>query len=208
MTNTLAEALAYAGRQHVHTDMPASLKAQGFDDWEGACQGFVRSCWDIGPLFGSAFAQWLGADAADRHPGGNPADAPLGSALCYKGTGPNGHIMFAARDFPRGAAGAWSNDLVRTGKIDKVLRTDPTTHWGQGYLGYLTAINDVDLPIGKPASRPRPKQIKRYAAIHTAINNLGASLDVAKRQHDAADAKTLEAEIARLEKMYAKLRRS
>lgn len=207
MTRSVAGALAYAGAQHQRVDLPASLRAQGADDWEGFCQAFVRSCYGINSLFGSAWAQWNGADPEDRHPGGNPADAPLGAALCFKGSGPFGHIDLAARPFPRGAAGAWSNDLVRHGQIDKVLRTDPTTHWGQRYLGWLSAVNDVDLPLSDPRKRARPRQAKRYAAIETAMRNLEASLATARRQHDAADVRVLEVEIARLDRLHKTLRR-
>lgn len=206
-TRTVAGALTYAGQQHNHIVMPPSLLAQGAHDWEGFCQAFVRSCYGIGSLFGSAWAQWNGADAADRHPGGSPDDAPVGAALCFKGSGPNGHIDLGAHPFPRGPSAAWSNDLVRHGGIDKVLRTDPTTHWGQRYLGWLSAVNDVDLPLHKPTDHARPKQTKKYAAIETAMRNLEASLTVAQRQHDATDVRALEAEITRLDRLHKKLRR-
>jgi hypothetical protein len=183
-------ALAYARAQH---DRPTQ-------DWEGYCQKFMRSCYGIPPLFTSAYAQWLGADPEDRHAGGSPSDAPLGSALVYKGTGPYGHIMLAARPFPNGVAAAWSNDLVHRGRIDKVARTAPVTAWRQGYLGYLTAVNDVDLRYLRPQNR-------RYQAIARAIANLETALATAKVQRDAADIKTLTGELDRLHTLYDTLRR-
>lgn len=185
------QALDHAAAEHDHPSQ----------DWEGFCQKFVRSCYGIPSLFGSAFAQWVGADPEDRHAGGKPSDAPLGSALVYKGSNPFGHIMLAARPFPNGTAAAWSNDLVRTGRIDKVARTAPTTAWGQGYLGYLTAINDVDLRYKRPQNR-------RYEALAAGIRNLETALATAKVQRDAADVRALTAELGRLHTMYDTLRRS
>jgi hypothetical protein len=184
------EALAYGRAQHEHPT----------EDWKGMCQRFTRKSYAIEfALFGSAIAQWNGADPEDRHAGGHPSDAPVGSALCYAG-GRFGHIMPAARPFGNGVEAAWSNDLVHTGKIDKVARTAPITAWGHTYLGYLTAVNDVDLRYRRP-------QNKRYVAIQRAIANLETSLHAAKAQHDTSDVKVLTAELDRLHKLYDTLRR-
>jgi hypothetical protein len=205
VTRTVDGALAYARQQHAHVSMPASLRVQGFHDWEGACQGFVRSAYDIGALFGSAWAQWNGADPEDRHVGGSPDDAPLGAALCFKGSGVNGHIDLAAKHFKSGRTAAWSNDLVRNGQIDKVPRTAPVGAWGQRYLGWLSAVNDVDLPLSH-GGKAKPKQTKRYVAVESAMRNLEASLRTAKAQHDTADVTALEREVERLHGLYTKLR--
>jgi hypothetical protein len=184
---TTAEALAYLRQQH----------ASGSTSWAGMCQKLARSSYGIGPLFGSAAAQWFGADAADKHAGGKPSDAPVGSELCYLG-GKFGHIMTAANPFPSGVAAAWSNDLVVHGRVDKVARTAPITAWGHRYVGYITAINDVDL---------RMPQRQRYAAIEGAIERMRTARATAKSQGDTADVKVIDAEIARLQTMYDTLRR-
>lgn len=184
---TTKEALQRAQAEH----------ARRSRDWTGYCQMFVRSCYGVGPLFGSAIAQWHGCDPEDRHPGGKPADAPVGSLLCYAG-GKFGHIQLAAHDFPSGASGAWSNDLLRVGYIDKVHRNAPVNRWGHRYLGFITAVNDVDL---------RMPQKEHYAAIQKAINRLDAARDVARAQSDAADVAVLSDEIARLKRLYDTLRR-
>lgn len=189
------EALKYAQQQH----------ASATQDWTGFCQKFVRSCYGIGPLFGSAWLQWLGADPEDRHVGGSPDDAPLGSALCYKGSGVFGHIDLAARAFKNDTSAAWSNDLVRWGDIDKVARTAPTSAWGQTYLGYLTAVNDVDLRLHEKKP-PKPKQDKPYKSVERAIEKMQTALHTAIVQKDAADQKVFRAEIARLKKMHGRLR--
>lgn len=191
---TVAQALAYARAEHENET----------EDWTGYCQRFVRSCYALPSLFGSAWAQWLGADADDKHPGDNPADAPVGAALCFRG-GTYGHIMLAANERPDGTAGAWSNDLVRTGDIDHVARTAPEYVWGHVYVGWLSAVNDYDLQLDtdKP---PQPRQDKHYQRIARAIEKLEAARTVAAAVGEKRDAKMLTAEIRDLRDLYAELR--
>lgn len=209
--NTLAQALQRAQAE----------AANPSTDWTGYCQKFVRTCWGIPPLFSSAWTQWQGADDEDRHVGGSPDDAPLGAALCFKGSGQYGHIELAARPFRDGSGAAWSNDLVRYGEIDKVLRTAAVTKWNQPYLGYLTAVNDYDLRL-EQAEPPKPKHDKPYQAIDKAIANLERSMEslmraraTAKEQKDHADSQALaqeirdlRTEIKDLHVLYARLRRA
>jgi hypothetical protein len=190
---TVEQALAFARAEHDDATM----------DWGGYCQRFVRTAYGIPSLFASAWAQWLGADDEDRHPGDDPADAPLGAALCFKGSGPYGHIMLAA-----GEGGAWSNDLVRTGEIDWVTRTAPTTKWGQTYLGYLTAVNDYDLQLKAPTARPKPKHDKRYAGIGRAIERLEGARDRARDLKEWRDAKAITAQLVELRELYDLVRHS
>jgi hypothetical protein len=187
---TYEQALEFARHEHERESQ----------DWDGMCQKFVRTCYSIPALFASAWAQWNGADPEDRHPGGKPADAPLGSALCFKGTSPFGHIMLAARD-----NGAWSNDVKRQGDIDWCTRSFPATHWHQNYLGYLTAVNDYDLQL-REAKPPRPKQTKRYEAVARAINNIDTAIENAKKRDDWKDVKVLRAQRNELRDLYELVR--
>lgn len=189
------DALEYAQAQHAHPTK----------NWKNWCLVFVRSSYGIPAMFGSAYAAWVGAEPEGRHPGGDPADAPLGAALCFKGSGPFGHIDLAARQ--TGANGSWSNDIVHVGKIDKVPRNAPVKAWGHHYLGYLTEVNgwDLNLHAKKPA---KPKQNKKYKGLAKAIDGLEDALRGAKNTHDAQDIKTFEAELKRLKEQYSKLRRS
>lgn len=195
---TQGEALAWARAQVVNRSQ----------DWTNYCQKFVHDAYGIPALFSSAYAQWLGADPADRFPGGNIDDAPVGSALCFKGVNPFGHIDLAAHPFQSGNTGAFSNDLLREGYIDKVHRDAPITVWGHRYLGYLTAVNGYDLQLHKPHAHPVPKQQVPYRGIEAAITALEGSLATAGTQHDPGDVKALRAEVGRLKKMYGKLRRN
>lgn len=188
---TFDEALAFARAE----------SADPTEDWTGYCQRFVRTAYGIPSLFGSAWAQWLGADPEDRHAGGDPSDAPAGSALCFKGAGPFGHIDLGARDEAR----AWSNDLVTVGDIDNVDRTAPTTKWGQRYLGYLTAVNDYDLQL-KVAGPPKPKQTKRYASVAKAIERMEDAVARAAELGEKRDARALRTELRDLRELYDLLR--
>lgn len=195
--NALPEALAYA-RNEVRN---------GSARWHALCQMFVHDMWGIPALFGSAWAQWLGADSSDKHVGGSPDDAPVGAALCFKGSGVFGHIDTAAHPFRSGNSAAFSNDLIRDGHIDKVHRSAPTTVWGQRYLGYLTAVNNYDLQLHLATPVPKPKQV-RYRAVGEAVTKMGLALDTAKAQGDKADVALLEKEITDLKALYAKIRRN
>lgn len=160
------------------------------DDWAGYCLRFVRMAYDIPPLFRSAWLAWLGADPDDRHPGRNPAAAPVGAALCYRGSR-YGHIMLAARPAHDGTPMAWSNDLARHGRIDYVPRSAPESRWGQTYVGWLSAVNQVDL--GLVTDRPR-----RYPDINRAIRHLQAALAAERATGDRADRRALLRELTHL----------
>lgn len=173
-------------------------------NWGGYCQSDCRQSYGLPSLFGSAWSQWLGLDDEDRHTG-KIEDAPVGAPLFFRG-GTYGHVMLAANPFKDGRPGAWSNDLVQYGMIDKVARTAPVIHWGQQYVGWGSSLNGYDLEL-KAKAKPKPKQNKRYKMYDRAIQNLERSLETAKRQGDKADAKVIRADIARLKKHYDNLRR-
>jgi hypothetical protein len=134
--NTVGESLLFMRQQHKNPTK----------SWKGRCQELFRTALgqDQGK-YGSAYQQWLNTPDDRKHVGGNPNHAPIGSGLCFKGKGPNGHIMEAARPFSNGTQAAWSNDLVRPGKVDKVHRDAPIKIWGMEYLGYITNVNDKDI---------------------------------------------------------------
>lgn len=174
-------------------------------DWEAFCQMLFRLAYQVPALYGSAFAQW---QAADHKVVTTDLDsAPVGAGLCTKGSNPAGHIFDAAYPFRSGLSGAWSNDLVVTGKVNKVHRNAPMIHWGHSPLGYVLEVNEyeLDLTHGKP---PKPKQNKRYLAVKVAITKMERSLETAKRQKDAHDVRLLTKEIKDLKVLYSRLRHS
>lgn len=142
--NSVSEALAWYQQQN-----RAPRRS-----WENDCQEAFRTSYGMGPVFGTAYKQWLGVPKGLKVIGGNPDDAPVGSGLCYKGKGAAGHIMLAAYPFENGVAGAWSNDLLHVGHIDKVSRRAPITVWGHKYLGYILSVNGREIVPPKVTVKP------------------------------------------------------
>lgn len=172
-------------------------------DYEGLCGVFTRSALDIPPRDPSAIAMWFGADPESRHPASNADDAPHGHPFVWAGGSKGfGHIDLPAWPFPDGNPGAWSNDLVRTGGIDKVDRNAPQTVWGQTPKGWLDELNGYDLRTGKP------KDSKPYLALERAAHNIGVALDTAEHEHDAHDIDVLTRQLHRLERLSHTLKHS
>jgi hypothetical protein len=86
-----------------------------------------------------------------------------------------------------------------------VLRTAPTSQWGQGYLGYLTAVNGYDLNL-KTAQPPAPKEDKPYVRIARAIDRLEKARETARKLGEHDDARALTDEIKDLRGLYNHLR--
>lgn len=172
-------------------------------DWTNFCQMLARMAYGIPALYGSAFAQWLGADS--KHPHNDLSSAPVGSLLCTKGSNPAGHIFYASRPFASGTPAGWSNDLVVTGDVDKVSRQAPHDHWGHKNLGHILEVNEheLDLTHGKP---PKPKQNKRYLSVKVAIDKMEHARDNAKASGDRHDVRLLNREIHDLKVLYSNIR--
>ena len=199
-TNLLAS-LTGAPKVAGRTALEACVWARGQSErpsqsWLGLCLAFVHEALDIPALFPTAIAAWWGADPDSRHPDTNADDAIHGHPFVWAGGSKGfGHIDLPAWAFPGGRPGAWSNDLVREGQIDKVDRNAPQTVWGQRPKGWLDELNGYDLQTGKP------KQNKPYLALEAAIHNIGTALDTAEHQHDTHDIKVLTAEMHRLQRL-------
>ena len=195
MSRTPGQALGYMRAQVEHPSQ----------SWKDRCQELCRKSYDAEAIFGTAYAQWLGADSEDRHYG--PIEsAPPGALLCFKGSNPAGHIDEAAHPFGSGPVAAFSNDLVVVGRVNKVERTAPETHWGQRYLGWLSTICGHAIDFDKPHRPAKPKQDQHYARLERAIHNLEHALDTAQDQHDHADAEALRQQVKVMQRLYVKLR--
>lgn len=174
-------------------------------NWGGWCLIDSRMSYNIPPLALSAWAAWLAADDDAKHPTTNFDDAPVGAALITKGTNPAGHIYIAAFPFKSGNSGAWSNDIVETGMLNKVHRDAPVGAWNHQRIGWMDEINGYDLRL-KEKKPPKPKQDKPYKRVALAIDRLEGALATAKTQHDQHDVRILRREVAHLKKQYALLR--
>lgn len=119
----------------------------------GYCLQWVRICWEVGSLYGSAIDAWNGARY--KHPGDrNP---PKGAPLFYRG-GQYGHIVIAKDD------GMRSTDCPSAGRVGNAALSWPETHWGQQYLGWTEDLNGVKLPgLSKdPTPDPEDKDMPDY----------------------------------------------
>lgn len=100
-------------------------------DWYNKCQSHVRQAYGVGAWAPSAWDAWNSIPSAHRNPGSNPAGAPRGAALYYRG-GQYGHVAIAIGKTTNDKC--LSNDYVRRGRIDETPRTFP--RWGITYVGW------------------------------------------------------------------------
>lgn len=202
--NNRAEALAYARAQRDHLDPPAKYGST----WNNDCQAFVHVAYGLlTGGFATAFAQWVGMDAEDRHPTSDLSKAPVGALLFSRGSNPAGHVWLAAFDFPNGTPGSFSTDMNAKvfGGISKVPRNAPRDRWSQDLLGWGTSVNGyrLDLSGSKPARAIEPRQYKRVAR---AINNLENALENAVRGDREHDARLIRTEVRHQKELYSELR--
>ncbi|MFI7068115.1 hypothetical protein ACIBL3_44495 [Kribbella sp. NPDC050124] len=102
-------------------------------DWFRLCLVFVRKCFNVGPLYGSAEKGYFGTDF--RH--GTTGTPPLGVPVWWTNGG-DGHVAISAGD-----GTCFSNDIKRRGKIDRVAISFITRNWGQRYRGWSEDVNGV-----------------------------------------------------------------
>lgn len=100
-------------------------------DWYNLCQSHVRQAMGVGAWAPSAWDAWNMIPSPAKAPGSNPAGAPRGAALYYRG-GSFGHVTIAIGKTTNDKC--LGNDYVRRGKIDECPRTLP--RWGLTYVGW------------------------------------------------------------------------
>lgn len=113
--------------------------------WHNLCQSFVRQSMGVAAWANSAKNAWYAIPAGHRYVDAF-ADIPKGAAI-YFSLGTYGHVMLA-----RGPKDeAWSNDYIRSGKIDQTPRDIP--RWGGPgtYLGWSDWTPFGITPVGKGA---------------------------------------------------------
>lgn len=128
-------------------------------DWTGWCLVFVRTMLGIGKNYPSAISAWN--NAKGRRTVGTP---PPGVPLFWSGH-EFGHVALSA-----GGGYCYSTDILRRGKVDKVLIGEIKKRWGYKYLGWSTDLNGVNLDL--PAPPPAPSvSISLKALQYSAKNN-------------------------------------
>lgn len=129
MTHDMHQALAWARQQH----------KTGSTEWRGLCLMFVRSCYDVPPLFRSAAAAWQGAALQHRETDGTKV--PCGVPFFWTGGSQGfGHGVLYA-----GGGKCWSNDINVSGGISLVAINDITRRWRQTPQGWTGDINKVQV---------------------------------------------------------------
>lgn len=191
---TVAERMAFLQRQ----------AANPTQSWLALCQSLQRQSAGAPAIYSSAWTQWLGLDDEDKVVGGDPNDAPVGAMLFSKGSSPWGHVWQAAHPFKNDVPGSWSNDLIESGRVDKVQRDAPMEKWRHRYLGYGLSISNLDLKF----PTPKPKEDKPYRAIARAITQMEKALETARADKDRSDVEFIRKEIRRLKIKYKEMRHS
>ena len=116
----------------------------GEDDWFGWCLVFVRRCFNVGALYGSAEKGYYGTDFMHSATGTPPLGVPV-----WWTNGGDGHVVISA-----GQGYCYSTDIKRHGQVDKVAISYITRHWGQHYRGWSEDINGVRVWRPSAASLP------------------------------------------------------
>lgn len=98
------------------------------------CLQWVRMCFGIAALYGSARIAWSHVPVHLRHGGHEP---PPGVPVFFQ-VGKYGHVALSV-------GGGWciSTDILRDGKADRVRIDLITARWNAKYLGWTETLNDV-----------------------------------------------------------------
>jgi len=116
----------------------------GQPNWFGWCLVFVRRCFNVGALYGSAEKAYLRTDF--KH--GTSGTPPLGVPVWWTNGG-DGHVAISTGD-----GNCFSTDIKRHGKVDLVAISFITRKWGQNYRGWSEDINGVR--IWRPGAKQLP----------------------------------------------------
>lgn len=103
--------------------------------WKGLCQSFVRHCYGVNSWAPSAYDAWLKIPADKKHTDADFHAIPAGAAVYFKrnhaGQERPGHVVFNL-----GNGICVSNDIYRSGQVDKCPNNIFIAHWNMAYLGY------------------------------------------------------------------------
>ncbi len=138
---TFEQAKAFAASQH-------EAPSQG---WHNLCQLFSRQCVGAASFGASAREAFNGIPAGEKHTSSPP---PPGS-IAYYGFGDRGfgHAVFVVE-----AGFVWSNDILRSGRIDRVRWDIFPREWGLPYRGWITSCPSGRLPIDQDQQGPSYRQ--------------------------------------------------
>lgn len=121
--HTIPQAEAYALGQISHPSQ----------SWKGLCQSFVRHCYGVPGWATTAYDAWLKIPT-DHQSHSDFKAIPAGAAVYFKhatGDPRPGHVVFSL-----GNGVCVSNDIYRSGMVDKAPTGIFVPHWNMTYLGW------------------------------------------------------------------------
>lgn len=101
-------------------------------DWTRLCLMYVRMCFNVAARYRTAEIGWY--NTKYRHQSWPP---PKGVPVWWT-NGASGHVAISDGD-----GFCYSNDFLRTGKIDRVRIASITAGWGQQYRGWTEDVNGI-----------------------------------------------------------------
>jgi hypothetical protein len=141
---TFEQAKEFAQQQH----------RSGSGSWHNLCQLFSRQCVGAAPFGASARDAFNATSTQARHTTTPP---PAGS-IAYYGFQDHGagHAVFAVN-----GGFVWSNDILRSGHIDRVRWDVFVSRWRLPYRGWISACPTGELPVQRHDDGPTYRQGKR-----------------------------------------------
>ena len=140
---TFEQAKEFAQQQH----------RSGSTSWHNLCQMFSRQCVGASPFGASAREAFNATPGENRH----QSSPPPPGAIAYYGFADHGagHAVFAVH-----GGFVWSNDILRSGQIDRVRWDVFTSKWRLPYRGWISATPTGDeLPVQR---RPERNDVPGY----------------------------------------------
>ena len=152
-TNTTAREATQNARAHARSNQTLFPRL---------CLRFVRQCWEIPALYGTAIEAWKNAEQKHAWKG-DVDDIPWGAPVFFKrpDAGPNdaGHVAICGGHDSKGRRIFRSNDVVTLGGIDVVNMNAFTEKWGMECLGWTKDLNGYALNL--PQSPNQRKAARR-----------------------------------------------
>ena len=143
-------------------------------DWEGYCLRFVRTMFDVGPLFSSASRAWEGADY--KHPVSTGVVVPRGVPVFWLGGSQGfGHVAVSV-----GGGMCWSTDWGGPGQVNLADINTITTRWNLTLAGWSEDLNQTRVWEPRTAKvTPRMDRIVEQArAARRATGNVAKDDDL------------------------------
>lgn len=194
---TMPNPFEFAQREHDHPSR----------NWHNRCGEFTRTAFgrpSVGDFDGDGAAdaedQWKAARF--KHPETDPMKIPRGVPVYWSGgSADNGHAAGPSR----GDGTVWGTDLVRDGHVDVYRISDVQAKWGLTLLGWTEDIGGVR--VWTPPAAPKPAPAAKPAAPKRRPKNVRAAIVAAlrARRNNAKAGNT--AEVRRLDKALAWLRK-